>query len=49
MAQAATALQDHQVPPQNLGAEESVLGAMMLSTGAIAAVSEVLSADGRAF
>src|SRR5688572_13435972 len=37
------------VPPQNLDAEESVLGAMMLSTGAIAAVSEVLSGDGREF
>jgi replicative DNA helicase len=37
------------VPPQNLDAEESVLGAMMLSAGAIAAVSEVLSADGREF
>src|SRR5438874_5675432 len=32
------------VPPQNLDAEESVLGAMMLSPGAIGAVSEVLSA-----
>src|SRR2546427_9897561 len=31
-------------PPQNLEAEESVLGAMMLSPGAIGAVSEVLSA-----
>src|ERR687898_1706276 len=37
------------VPPQNLDAEESVLGAMMLTPGAIAAVSEVLSADGREF
>jgi replicative DNA helicase len=37
------------VPPQNLDAEESVLGAMMLSQGAIAAVSEVLAADGREF
>jgi replicative DNA helicase len=37
------------VPPQNLDAEESVLGAMMLAAGAIAAVSEVLSADGREF
>ncbi|MGH3091087.1 MAG: DnaB-like helicase N-terminal domain-containing protein, partial [Gaiellaceae bacterium] len=37
------------VPPQNLDAEESVLGAMMLAPGAIAAVSEVLSADGREF
>src|SRR4051794_2240195 len=33
------------VPPQNLEAEESVLGAMMLSPGAIGAVSEVLSAS----
>jgi replicative DNA helicase len=32
------------VPPQNLEAEESVLGAMMISPGAIAAVSEVLDA-----
>src|SRR5438093_1338705 len=31
-------------PPQNLDAEESVLGAMMLSPGAIGAVSEVLDA-----
>ena len=37
------------VPPQNLDAEESVLGAMMLSAGAIAAVSEVLAADGSEF
>jgi replicative DNA helicase len=37
------------VPPQNLDAEESVLGAMMLAPGAIAAVSEVLEHDGRAF
>jgi replicative DNA helicase len=37
------------VPPQNLDAEESVLGAMMLSAGAIAAVSEVLSDSGREF
>jgi replicative DNA helicase len=37
------------VPPQNLDAEESVLGAMMLSPGAIAAVSEVLESDGREF
>jgi replicative DNA helicase len=41
----ATAL----VPPQNLDAEESVLGAMMLSPGAIAAVSEVLEENGREF
>jgi replicative DNA helicase len=32
------------VPPQNLDAEEHVLGAMMLSPGAIGAVSEVLDA-----
>src|SRR5688500_6986193 len=37
------------VPPQNLDAEESVLGAMMLSPGAIAAVSEVLAPDGHEF
>jgi replicative DNA helicase len=37
------------VPPQNLDAEESVIGAMMLSPGAIAVVSEVLSSDGREF
>jgi replicative DNA helicase len=43
------AVQDPQVPPQNLDAEESVLGAMMLSSGAIAAVSDVLSAGGREF
>jgi replicative DNA helicase len=30
------------IPPQNLEAEESVLGAMMLSPGAIGAVSEIL-------
>ena len=29
------------VPPQNLEAEESVLGAMLLSPGAIGAVSEI--------
>src|SRR5437763_8598550 len=31
-------------PPQNLEAEESVLGAMMLSPGAIGAVSEIVDA-----
>jgi replicative DNA helicase len=46
---AQAAVVEPQVPPQNLDAEESVLGAMMLSTGAIAAVSEVLAADGREF
>src|ERR1700749_1137722 len=33
------------VPPQNLEAEESVLGAMMIAPGAIAAVSEILAAS----
>ena len=32
------------VPPQDLDAEESVLGAMLLSPGAIAAVGEILNA-----
>src|SRR5947199_3932860 len=32
------------IPPQNLEAEESVPGAMLLSPGAIGAVSEVLDA-----
>jgi replicative DNA helicase len=33
------------VPPQNLEAEESVLGAMLLSPGAIGAVSEIVDAS----
>ena len=33
------------VPPQNLEAEESVLGAMLLAPGAIGAVSEILDAS----
>src|SRR5260221_8624493 len=33
------------VPPQNLEAEESVLGAMMISPGAIGAVSEIVDAS----
>src|SRR5213075_3288150 len=45
MAQLAEASPTAPVPPQNLDAEESVLGAMMLSPGAIGAVSEVLSAS----
>jgi replicative DNA helicase len=45
MAQAAPAAPTAPIPPQNLDAEESVLGAMMLSPGAIGAVSEVLSAS----
>src|SRR5213594_4519844 len=44
MAQLAQLSQTAPVPPQNLDAEESVLGAMMLSPGAIGAVSEVLDA-----
>src|ERR687896_1083415 len=49
MAQLAQAPRAAPVPPQNLDAEESVLGAMMLSPGAIGAVSEVLDTDGRDF
>jgi replicative DNA helicase len=50
MADVATTVRETApVPPQNLDAEESVLGAMMLTPGAIAAVSEVLDADGREF
>src|ERR671939_2067374 len=44
MAQVAQLPHSAPVPPQNLEAEESVLGAMMLSPGAIGAVSEVLDA-----
>ena len=44
MAQVAQFSQAAPVPPQNLDAEESVLGAMMLSPGAIGAVSEILDA-----
>jgi replicative DNA helicase len=44
VAQLASNLPTAPVPPQNLEAEESVLGAMMLSPGAIGAVSEVVSA-----
>ena len=46
---ARTAAAEPQVPPQNLDAEESVLGAMMLSPSAIAAVSEVLSPVGHEY
>ncbi len=44
MAQLAHIPANAPVPPQNLEAEESVLGAMMLSPGAIGAVSEILDA-----
>jgi replicative DNA helicase len=45
MAQALSRADEALVPPQNLDAEESVLGAMMLSPGAIGAVSEILDAS----
>jgi replicative DNA helicase len=45
VAALASTTQTAPVPPQNLDAEESVLGAMMLSPGAIGAVSEVLDAS----
>jgi len=41
----APAHTDAPVPPQNLEAEESVLGAMMLAPGAIGSVSEVVDAS----
>ena len=44
VATVAQAIATAPVPPQNLDAEESVLGAMMLSPGAIGAVSEALDA-----
>src|SRR6266702_5938309 len=44
MAQLASVPDSAPVPPQSLEAEESVLGAMMLSPGAIGAVSEILDA-----
>jgi replicative DNA helicase len=44
VAQLASVHSSAPVPPQDLEAEESVLGAMMLSPGAIGAVSEVISA-----
>jgi replicative DNA helicase len=44
VVQVAQPSQTAPVPPQNLDAEESVLGSMMLSPGAIGAVSEILDA-----
>ena len=44
MAQALQVREAAVVPPQNLDAEESVLGAMMLAPGAIGVVSEILDA-----
>ena len=45
MATPAQAYSAAPVPPQNLDAEESILGAMMLSSGAIGAVSELVDAS----
>jgi replicative DNA helicase len=45
MAQLAPVPDNATIPPQNLEAEESVLGAMMISPGAIGAVSEILDAS----
>ncbi|HEV2592781.1 MAG TPA: replicative DNA helicase [Gaiellaceae bacterium] len=45
MATPAQAFSAAPVPPQNLDAEESILGAMMLSSGAIGAVSELVDAS----
>src|SRR5712691_9453133 len=45
MAQLAPVASNATVAPQNLEAEESVLGAMMLSPGAIGAVSEIVDAS----
>jgi replicative DNA helicase len=42
---AAPAVAEAAVPPQNLEAEESVLGAMLLSATAVGTVSELLSAS----
>jgi replicative DNA helicase len=44
MVQPAQALATAPIPPQNLDAEESVLGAMLLSGAAIEAVSEIIDA-----
>jgi replicative DNA helicase len=45
LAPVPNAATDGSAPPQNLEAEESVLGAMMLSPNAIAVVSEILDAS----
>ena len=45
MAQVARLPDSAPVPPQNLEAEESVLGAMMISPNAIGAVTEILDAS----
>jgi replicative DNA helicase len=45
MTAAATVAAAPRVPPQNAEAEEYVLGAMLLSPGAIGVVSEILRAD----
>ena len=43
VARIQTAVEDPHVPPQNLDAEESVLGAMMLAPGAIAAAESIIA------
>src|SRR5690348_4861089 len=45
MASLAPVVSSAPVPPQNLEAEESVLGAMMISPGAMGAVSEIVDAS----
>jgi replicative DNA helicase len=45
MASLAPVASSAPVPPQNLEAEESVLGAMMISPGAIGAVTEIVDAS----
>src|SRR5256885_6101993 len=45
MASLAPVVSSAPVPPQNLEAEESVLGSMMISPGAIGAVSEIVDAS----
>jgi replicative DNA helicase len=47
--QHAPAAQNGAVPPQNLEAEENILGAIMVSPGALQACREIVSADGREF
>src|ERR1700751_1535014 len=49
MAMPAQALATAPVPPQNLDAEESVLGAMMLSPLAIGAVTETTNLSAGSF
>jgi hypothetical protein len=48
MVEAPPLSQTAPVPPQSLEAEETVLGAMMLSPGAAGAVSEILGGGAEA-